>query len=59
MSKIRKDNDAKQEKLRQSINKVNRRLNTSTAPSLYYIIRIREKRLTNVAYIFTEHLNTN
>lgn len=37
----------------------NRRLNTRTAPSLYYIIRIREKRLTNVAYIFTEHLNTN
>lgn len=64
MSKIRKDNDAKQEKLRQSITYIlyirfNRRLNTRTAPSLYYIIRIREKRLTNVAYIFTEHLNTN
>lgn len=54
MSKIKKDNDAKQEKLYNVyiIIRFNRRLNTRTAPSLYYIIRIREKRLTNVAYIF-------
>ena len=47
MSKIKKDNDAKQEKIKTIYNvyiiiRFNRRLNTSTAPSLYYIYTLYE-----------------